>query len=67
VTGFLVKDEDEMIAAVEKAATIDPRRCRQSAERFAPDRVAQAYEVVYFDAIHRRRERRFARGVAAPA
>jgi glycosyltransferase involved in cell wall biosynthesis len=67
VTGFLAKDEDEMIAAIEKAARIDPQRCRASAERFAPDRIAQAYEAVYHEAIRGGRERRFAPGVAAPA
>jgi glycosyltransferase involved in cell wall biosynthesis len=67
VTGFLAKDEDEMIAAIEKAARIDPQRCRASAERFAPDRIAQAYEAVYRETIRGGRERRFARGVATPA
>ncbi len=50
-TGFLVDDEDEMAALVEKAASIEPERCRQTvAQRFAPDRVAAAYEAVYRDA-----------------
>jgi hypothetical protein len=40
-----------MIAAVETAARIEPQRCRESAERFAPDRIAQAYEAIYFEAI----------------
>jgi glycosyltransferase involved in cell wall biosynthesis len=52
INGFLVQDENEMAAMVEKAAEIDPMRCRQTAaERFAPDRVAAAYEAVYRDAL----------------
>jgi glycosyltransferase involved in cell wall biosynthesis len=47
VNGFLVKDEDEMAALVDKAADIDPETCRRSAQRFSPDRVAQGYERVY--------------------
>lgn len=55
VNGFLVRDEDEMAAVVEKAADIDPARCRQTAaERFAPDRVAAGYESVYRDALRAR-------------
>jgi glycosyltransferase involved in cell wall biosynthesis len=45
--GFLVEDEDEMAAMVEKAGEIDPGECRRSAERFSPDRVAAGYERVY--------------------
>jgi glycosyltransferase involved in cell wall biosynthesis len=45
--GFLVENEDEMAAMVEKASQIDPRECRRSAERFSPDRVAAGYEAVY--------------------
>jgi glycosyltransferase involved in cell wall biosynthesis len=63
VNGFLVEDEEEMIAAVEKAAAIDPARCRQAAaERYAPDRVALGYEAVYLDAV-----RRGVRSTVAPA
>jgi glycosyltransferase involved in cell wall biosynthesis len=52
VNGFLVADEDEMAAHVEKAAGIDPEVCRRTAaERFAPDRVAAGYEAVYRQAI----------------
>jgi glycosyltransferase involved in cell wall biosynthesis len=48
VNGFLVQDEHEMAAMIEKAAEIDPMRCRQTAaERFAPDRVALGYEASY--------------------
>jgi glycosyltransferase involved in cell wall biosynthesis len=52
VNGFLVRDEDEMARMVDKAAQIDPMRCRQTAaERFAPDHVAAAYETVYRQAL----------------
>jgi hypothetical protein len=48
-----------MAELVEKAVAIDPSRCRQTAaERFAPDRVAAAYEALYREAI--------APGVEAP-
>jgi glycosyltransferase involved in cell wall biosynthesis len=47
VNGFLVDDEDEMAAAIEKAGAIDPARCRESARRFAPETVAAGYEAVY--------------------
>src|SRR3954467_11934775 len=45
--GFLVNDEDAMAAMVERVGEIDPERCRASARRFAPDRVAAGYEAVY--------------------
>jgi len=45
--GFLVENEEEMAAMVEKAGEIDPAECRRSAERFSPDRVAAGYESVY--------------------
>jgi hypothetical protein len=41
-----------MADLVERAAGIDPMRCRQTAaERFAPDRVAAGYEAVYREAM----------------
>ena len=59
VNGFLVQDEHEMAAMVEKAAEIDPMRCRQTAaERFAPDQVALGYESVYREAMAAERSRR---------
>jgi glycosyltransferase involved in cell wall biosynthesis len=45
--GFLVEDDDEMAAMVDRAGEIDPAECRRSAERFSPDRVATRYEEVY--------------------
>lgn len=47
--GFLVEDEDEMAAMVPMAREISPHDCRRSVERFAPNRVAAAYEAVYDD------------------
>jgi glycosyltransferase involved in cell wall biosynthesis len=57
--GFLVQDEDEMASFVDRAGQIDPRECRQSAERFSPDNIAAGYENMYEAAI--------AAGVARPA
>ena len=69
VNGFLCRDEQEMAGLVEKAAGIDPMRCRQAAaERFAPDRVAAGYEAVYREALPRRpAARRAAHSTGAPA
>jgi glycosyltransferase involved in cell wall biosynthesis len=47
INGFLVDDEHEMAAHVDKCAEIDPARCRESARRFAPEQVAADYEAVY--------------------
>ena len=47
-TGFVVGDEGEMAAAVDRLGEIDPRRCRESArERFDVEAVACAYEEAY--------------------
>lgn len=51
VNGFLVQDEEEMAAFVERAGELDPLRCRRSAERFAPDRVAAGYVTAYRDVL----------------
>lgn len=69
VNGFLVQDENEMAAMVEKAGEIEPMRCRQTAaERFAPDRVAAGYEAVYREAIaDDARASRTGRPAGAPA
>jgi glycosyltransferase involved in cell wall biosynthesis len=51
VNGFLVNDEHEMAAMVERAGELDPQRCRRSAaERFSPGKVALGYEAVYREA-----------------
>jgi glycosyltransferase involved in cell wall biosynthesis len=47
-TGFVVGDEHEMAAAVERLDEIDPEGCRASArERFDVSAVAEAYERAY--------------------
>src|ERR671915_629203 len=56
--GFLVEDEDEMAAMVEKAGEIDPAECRRSAERFSPQSVAAGYEAAYLGAVDRATSRR---------
>jgi glycosyltransferase involved in cell wall biosynthesis len=50
-SGFLVSDEDEMAAMVQRAGELTPENCRRSAERFSPHTVAAGYEAVYRDAI----------------
>jgi glycosyltransferase involved in cell wall biosynthesis len=50
VNGFLVEDEEEMTAMVERASEVDPMACRRSAERFAPDAIAARYARVYREA-----------------
>jgi glycosyltransferase involved in cell wall biosynthesis len=48
VTGFLVKDTQEMAEAIAAAGTIDPERCREAARaRFSLDRVLERYLAVY--------------------
>ena len=47
-TGFLVRDEDEMAAAVGRLREIDPARCRESVrDRFHVAVVAERYERAY--------------------
>jgi glycosyltransferase involved in cell wall biosynthesis len=47
-TGFVVDDEHEMSAAVERLGELDPERCRESArERFDVKAVGGAYEDAY--------------------
>jgi glycosyltransferase involved in cell wall biosynthesis len=53
-SGFLVADEDEMAAMVDKAADIEPQACRRAAERFSPGRVAAGYEAVYQETLEGR-------------
>jgi glycosyltransferase involved in cell wall biosynthesis len=50
-SGFLVEDEDEMAAMVDRCGELSPQDCRASAERFSPDRVAAGYEAIYHDAL----------------
>jgi glycosyltransferase involved in cell wall biosynthesis len=46
-SGFLVDDEEEMAAATKRLSSIDPWRCRESAQRFDFERVADEYEEVF--------------------
>jgi glycosyltransferase involved in cell wall biosynthesis len=47
-TGFLARNEDEMIAAVGAVEKIDRRRCRRwVAERFSVERMVESYETLY--------------------
>jgi glycosyltransferase involved in cell wall biosynthesis len=47
-TGFLVRDVDEMAAAIHAASAIDPARCRAVArERFPLARMVEGYFAVY--------------------
>jgi glycosyltransferase involved in cell wall biosynthesis len=56
-TGFLVDDEEHMARACERAAEIDPARCRTAVvERCHVRCVAGAYEEIY-ERLRRRRER----------
>ena len=56
ITGFLVRDADEMAAAIPRAAALDRSRCRARArERFAAARMVHDYERVYEAAVRRRR------------
>jgi glycosyltransferase involved in cell wall biosynthesis len=56
VTGFLVRDRDEMIDRVRRIGEIDRARCRARArERFNSGRMARDYEDVYASAVAARR------------
>jgi glycosyltransferase involved in cell wall biosynthesis len=66
-TGFLVEDEDDMAAHVDRCAEIDPLECRRGAERFLPDRVAAGYEAVYHRVLEEGVAPERAEGVAASA
>lgn len=48
VTGFLRHDVDEMVRAVDRAATLDPRHCRALVEaRFSAHSMVDGYEALY--------------------
>ena len=58
VTGFLVRDETEMAAAIGRARELDRRRCRAHAvERFHADRMVREYANVYATAAAERARR----------
>jgi glycosyltransferase involved in cell wall biosynthesis len=51
LTGFLVRDADEMVAAVRRAGDIDPARCAATARaRFSPSTMADSYLRLYAQA-----------------
>jgi glycosyltransferase involved in cell wall biosynthesis len=55
VTGYLVKDVEEMVLAAGRVDQIDPVECaRQSRARFNASVMAQNYEQIYLEAIARR-------------
>jgi len=61
VTGFIVKDMDEAVKAVEKLPYIDRRRCRKIfEERFSAKRMAMDYIKIYEEVIYARIEPRIA-------
>ena len=48
VTGFIVNDFDEAVAAAKKAGTLSRRRCRQLfEERFTTERMVKEYVKIY--------------------
>ncbi len=68
VTGFLVKDAEEMAAAIANAHTLDPHACRRAAEqRFTAEATARAYLELYADLARRARPRPSASTVVASA
>jgi glycosyltransferase involved in cell wall biosynthesis len=47
-TGFVVETVDEMVAAVDRIATIDASACRQWVEdNFTVSRMVDSYEALY--------------------
>jgi glycosyltransferase involved in cell wall biosynthesis len=49
-TGYLCRDEDEMVQAVRRVPQLDRRSCRDAAEqRFSLARMSSAYERLYHD------------------
>jgi glycosyltransferase involved in cell wall biosynthesis len=70
VTGFLVRDVDEMAAAIPRAAALDRQRCRARAqERFTAARMVRDYERVYEAAVQHgwRARRELAIRIESPA
>jgi glycosyltransferase involved in cell wall biosynthesis len=50
VTGFLVDNEDEMLAAIREVGKIDRQRCRErTLARFSVERMVKAYEQFYYE------------------
>jgi glycosyltransferase involved in cell wall biosynthesis len=54
VTGFLATDEEDFAAALGRLAEIDPQACADAARRrFAPAVMADGYERLYAEVLHR--------------
>lgn len=54
ITGVLVDDEDDLPAAIDRAAALDREQCaRQARQRFAPEHAAAAYQRLYADLVDR--------------
>jgi glycosyltransferase involved in cell wall biosynthesis len=63
-TGFIVKDEQEMAAAIHAVADIDPEACRAAArDRFSLERTIERYLALY----HELADRGWAAGASPPA
>lgn len=59
VTGYLVRNIDEAVAAVGQVETIDRRNCRRRVEEnFSVARMAERYEQVYEEIFRREKEKR---------
>jgi glycosyltransferase involved in cell wall biosynthesis len=55
VTGYVVDSVEEAVAAIEKVASLDRRRCRQEFEdRFSVSRMAEDYETLYEELVAHR-------------
>lgn len=55
VTGFVCRNEAELVRAVGRLGDIDRRACREAAERrYSPHAMATAYEHVYAELLRRR-------------
>lgn len=50
VSGFVCKSFDEMVDAVKKVEDLDPKACRERAERFSRKLMAKRYVELYADA-----------------
>ena len=56
-TGFLVKNEAEMIKAVKKINKIDPFKCRQRVlDKFSVETMVNEYEATYHEAIQKQQQ-----------
>jgi glycosyltransferase involved in cell wall biosynthesis len=55
VTGFIVKNPDEMVEAVKRVDEIDRRKCRERVERlFTKEVMASNYELLYKEILENR-------------